>query len=217
MNITPLYCEKVFEEQLKKIDSIRRQKVMQCKNQADKCRSLGGGLLLQYALNGKRETEVLEILYGSGIDGKPYLKGFPNLFFNLSHSGSYVVLAMSNQEVGVDLQEIKPTNFKIAKRFFTKEEAESVESIQEEEQKSRMFFRLWAAKESYIKLTGKGLAQGLDTFLVQLEQFTIWDNLEQKASGFLKEIRFPDKTYIMMVCSKNNEFEDMEMAELNIQ
>ena len=41
--------------------------------------------------------------------GKPFLKEYPRLHFNGSHSGDYLVCAMSQNPVGVDVQRIDRT------------------------------------------------------------------------------------------------------------
>ena len=36
-----------------------------------------------------------ELIFETNSDGKPYLKNYPELFFNISHSGEYAALAVS--------------------------------------------------------------------------------------------------------------------------
>ena len=95
--------------------------------------------------------------------GKPYFPQRQDLFFSVSHSGEYFVCAFAPCEIGIDLQEIKhlrsetpesaPSRFKkMAARFFHRAEAEYVE-----EDTFRRFFRVWTAKEAYVKLTGQGI------------------------------------------------------------
>jgi 4'-phosphopantetheinyl transferase len=54
---------------------------------------------------------------------------------------------------------------KIAQRFFTREEAEHMRNSKESDQVIA-FLKIWTAKESHIKYTGKGLSQNLSTFSV---------------------------------------------------
>ena len=44
------------------------------------------------------------------VNKKPYLKTREK-FFSISHSGKYLVIAFSNSECGVDIEEIKERNF----------------------------------------------------------------------------------------------------------
>ncbi len=52
---------------------------------------------------------------------------------------------------------------RLARRFFTGEETAALEKAHWQED---FFFRLWARKEAYGKLTGEGLAGALDISLV---------------------------------------------------
>ncbi len=94
--------------------------------------------------------------------GKPYIKELPDLPFSITHSGGFWVCAVGEGEVGLDLQEVRDRETeKIARRFFHPSETAWLRSRGPDE-----FFRLWAAKESYVKYTGEGLTKGLDYFSV---------------------------------------------------
>lgn len=99
----------------------------------------------------------IELVMDHGEKGKPYLKEYP-LFFNLSHSGEYVVCAVSDREIGVDIQMCSDVNEgRIAERFFSKEECKALEHCGTAEERRRLFFRLWTRKEAYGKLLGDGV------------------------------------------------------------
>ena len=104
------------------------------------------------------ERPVIEPEYGYGRNGKPYFKNYP-LKFNLSHSGKYVFCGVSEQEIGVDIQEMRNAKeMSLAKRFFSEGECRALERCGNDEERRRMFFRMWARKEAYGKLTGQGIA-----------------------------------------------------------
>ncbi|MBQ7295689.1 MAG: 4'-phosphopantetheinyl transferase superfamily protein [Clostridia bacterium] len=92
---------------------------------------------------------------------KPRLISSSNMFFNISHSGRFVAVALSDSEVGCDIQEIKPYNPKVAKRNYCREETALIENA---EDKDSIFIKLWALKESVLKYTGKGISGGLATY-----------------------------------------------------
>lgn len=77
--------------------------------------------------------------------GKPYLEGAP-FHYNLSHSGDYVVCALSDSRVGVDVEKILPISVKVMRRFLGK----AVFSPREQ-------MRLWTRYESYGKMMGHGI------------------------------------------------------------
>ena len=107
-----------------------------------------------------------------GEHGKPFSSGVlcngVQLYTSLSHSGGFAATAIDTVEIGLDIQ--VPTHLsaeqmlRISRRFHPNER-EMLE--QNMEQLSPTFYRLWAAKESVIKLDGRGLAVGLGSFFVE--------------------------------------------------
>ena len=113
-------------------------------------------------------------------EGKPYFQDFPDFHYNISHSGRYVVCGVicggkDPQPIGIDIQEI-PTNpekvLKIADHFFSDEEKESLRALVRGGDSSSallLFCRYWTARESYMKLTGRGLAEPFNSFRPDLD------------------------------------------------
>ncbi|NLL46701.1 MAG: 4'-phosphopantetheinyl transferase superfamily protein [Clostridiales bacterium] len=96
--------------------------------------------------------------------GKPFFPSTPHIKFSISHSGDYWACAFGASEVGLDIQQHTACRSRdISKRFFHPEEIGHLEAC---EYAPETFFEIWTAKESYVKFTGKGLPQGLDTFSV---------------------------------------------------
>ena len=104
----------------------------------------------------------LPLVYQYKENGKPYFKNYP-YYFNLSHSGDYVICALSEREVGADLQVHRATDLeRLAGRYFSPAE---IEAFRQAEDRTAFFFRLWARKEAYGKLTGKGIVDALGSDL----------------------------------------------------
>ena len=93
-----------------------------------------GSALIKKEVLGEREILKRE-------SGKPYCR---DLFFNISHSGDFVLLAVSDFEIGIDIEKIRDVDLKISDRCF-----EEKVSTKEE------FFSMWTQKESIIKYLGK--------------------------------------------------------------
>ena len=87
----------------------------------------------------------------------------------------------------------------MAKRFFRWEEAERIAKAPEVI-KDDLFFRYWTGKESYLKLTGKGLAGGLDSFFVDLDEMMISDKYNREQKIYLKEYKCLEDYYISVAC-----------------
>lgn len=88
------------------------------------------------------------------------------LFFNLSHSGEKLVLAVAGfEDIGVDIEQAsRPRRIsKIAARYFSAAEAADLLALPEQDRLQR-FYQLWTLKEAYIKACGLGLAISLQHF-----------------------------------------------------
>ena len=105
--------------------------------------------------------------------GKPYLTADCNplnLQFNLSHSENMAIVGISrDRPIGVDLEKIRPMENaeQLAERFFCASEyALLTQAIPEE--RDKLFFQLWTAKEAYLKATGEGISGGLNQIEIAL-------------------------------------------------
>jgi len=138
----------------------RRKKYERFRFEADKRRALTAGLALEFAFGESARKIVVDEF------GKPYLPG--GAFFNLSHSGDWVALAVDPRgAVGCDVQ-IRQETLKpeiIAKRFFHASEYEAFLSSAPEE-RERVFYRTWALKESCLKALGRGFRMAPTSFAV---------------------------------------------------
>jgi 4'-phosphopantetheinyl transferase len=94
-----------------------------------------------------------------GENGKPYLTGKREIFFNISHCKTGVVCAISDKEVGVDMQDIQPFDRELAKRVCTAGERMQLE---QSDTPDRLFCKWWTIKEAYIKRYGGSIADGPD-------------------------------------------------------
>jgi 4'-phosphopantetheinyl transferase len=120
------------------------------------------------------ELEPAALEFSFGRYGKPALtEGFTNhtINFNLSHSGEFMLLAVtSGREVGIDIELVNQefATTEVAERFFSHREILSLRS-QATQLQTEGFFNCWTRKEAYIKARGEGLSLPLDQFDVSLE------------------------------------------------
>ena len=155
--IDPLLDENTFHSYFEQASKERKDKILKCRLFKDRARSLGVEILLKKAL-ADRGLEIKDLSFSYGPFGKPYLADPEDLYFSLSHSGSYVMCAVSDQEIGCDIEKVREVNEKVTKRFFTPEEYESVFSLSSAEDRADLFFKYWTAKESLMKCTGLGMS-----------------------------------------------------------
>ncbi|MBR7185031.1 MAG: 4'-phosphopantetheinyl transferase superfamily protein [Clostridia bacterium] len=93
--------------------------------------------------------------------GKPFFAAAPWLHVSVSHSGAYWICACTDAPIGIDLQRIQPTRTAaLARRFFHPDEIAWLDAHPDG------FFSLWTAKESCVKLTGRGIDGEFSRFSV---------------------------------------------------
>ena len=112
----------------------------------------------------KDPEQLLEALAASlkkGPYGKPYLTGYPEIHFNISHSGGWAVCALASMPCGVDIQERRSIRSRrMVERTMN---AREQRQILEAEDGTGEFIKLWTYKESCIKLSGEGFHQDMKT------------------------------------------------------
>lgn len=155
LHIRELAEPEIFREHYDQMSDTRRLKVDRQRTDAGKRLSLGAGILLDEGLKeyGLREREI-EI--ATKENGKPVLKDYPEIYFNLSHSKEMALAAFAHSEVGCDIEYGGALKLQIARRFFCPEEYEYLIS-QPQERQREVFYRLWTLKESFMKVTGLGM------------------------------------------------------------
>lgn len=184
VNTRPLLLPSLFDRAYAAASPERRAKVDRYRKEEAKRQSLGAEMLLRYALAEAGLKEFPERLK-IGRYGKPYLPG-GELYFNLSHSEQWVLCAVSDAEVGCDIEKIRPIKIRTARRF-APEEYEDILACGGEETQTERFFRYWTLKESVMKATGFGMRLPLDKFCITLEpQLSLAQNADPR-SFCLKE------------------------------
>ncbi len=142
----------------------RKESVDRARNAEIAKKRLYTGAFLQHVLSKESGLLVEQLHYGYNQWGKPRLENAENIHFNLSHSGDYVVLVVSDSPVGVDVEHKSKNYLSLAKRCFCESEYEEILSLQDEDAQRRRFLECWTMKEAYIKFVGEGMRIPLNTF-----------------------------------------------------
>ncbi|WP_338592403.1 4'-phosphopantetheinyl transferase superfamily protein [Shewanella khirikhana] len=125
-------------------------------------------LCLRAELARRTGQHPASLTFDYGPQGKPSLTQ-AGIQFNLSHSGDYLLIASTLNEaellLGADIERNRANTDidAIYRHYFSAPEQQYLERLAADAKRDG-FFDLWALKESYIKATGKGLAEGLKTF-----------------------------------------------------
>lgn len=92
--------------------------------------------------------------WGFGEHGKPYLTNYPDIHFNISHCDKAIAVAVSNHEVGVDVEGRRHFSESLLQRAMNDEEQAAIHKSGDPEME---FAKIWTRKEAYFKWTGTGI------------------------------------------------------------
>lgn len=155
-DISTIDYKEVFDSIFDTLPKSRQDRVNSYKNEKDKKLSLLGSRLLVKGLKKLGFDNCVDKIE-TDENGKPYIPGTP-VYFSISHSGDMVMVAVCRFPIGCDIQFVEKNNIELAKRYFNENE---IEEINDSDDPIRCFYKYWTIKESYMKLTGKGLSLGL--------------------------------------------------------
>lgn len=165
-------------------------------------------LLIKNIIYEKLKIQHEKIIISKNAYGKPYITNKRNFHFNISHSGKWVVCAVGEKPVGIDIELIGKINLetaeKIAERFFSREEYEDI-FLRENKNPLTYFYEIWTLKESFIKATGKGLAIPLNSFTVKIGESGIKLKSRFRTKYCFEQYNI-DRDYRIAVCSTDSNF-----------
>ena len=197
-NIGTIADPKMCPDIMEGLSEERKDKILHFKMEHSRKQSLIAGLLLKYVLD-LRGLSMEKITYGQ--NGKPGIEG---MYFNLSHSGDMVICAVSDRNIGCDIETVSTVKEGIADRFFTKQETQYLNFF-EGPQKEQEFFRLWTIKESYMKLTGEGMSLPLSGFNVKIGENISIERNGEICPCHIKEYEIDG--YRTAVCAMEQDFD----------
>ena len=169
------------------LDNERRARTERYRLADDKKRCILAGLMTRHFFG---KAEILKNEYG-----KPFLSD--GRFFNIYHSGNYVLFALADSEIGCDIEQFHFVNaVRTGRTVFTEDEMNLLLS---DADRLGAFFNLWTKKESMLKCMGEGFHRSAKSVDVRSDVFE-----EKGKSYFMKTWNFSD--YTVSVCSAENDF-----------
>lgn len=139
---------------------------------------------------GIKESVLQKICYTQY--NRPYLIG--DIDFNISHSGEYVVCALSQQRIGIDIEQLNEIDTAEFSEQFT---AGEWFNIRQSENPLREFYRHWTIKEAAIKADGRGMHIPLKDVIITADEVLV-----QKQRWHYQEM-YIDHSYIVHIVSEN--------------
>ena len=174
------------------VDEDRKEKALKFASKQDQLLSFGAGYLMKKYLPNKeyRYTEY----------GKPYFIDGP--YFNVSHSGEYVVLAISySRDIGVDIEKINEKKLD-GIHYVLNEKEKNIEDLQ-------CLFRIWTNKESLTKCISTGIRDIKKVSGLPIDGERIFEN----NSYFTKSLIF--KNYSLSVTLIKKDPFELDLKEIN--
>ena len=144
--------EHLYEECVSLLPEKRRKKAEKLINKNDALLSATAGLMMRELFGEKTE----EIRFNE--HGKPFFEHGP--FFSISHSRQYSVVAVSENEIGIDIEMHESPSERLIDRCFTEDEQQFARLSTEN------FLRIWTAKEAVLKFLGTGFSFSPKNFSV---------------------------------------------------
>lgn len=147
---------KDLEKFLKILPKERVKKYYAYVKELDKKNCILSYLLLCYILN-KDYDIFITPKFKYGKNKKPYFENIKKLYFNLSHSNNKIAGAVSDCNIGIDIQEQRKISKSMIKRVLNEKELDDYLSYTKEIERKKCFCRLWTIKESEIKRRGSSV------------------------------------------------------------
>lgn len=112
--------------------------------------------LIDYILKKDLSITIEDLNYNEYIYSNSYYKD--SLYLNISNKNNILLIAISSNKIGIDLEEIKKRDFnKLLNRFFTKNILNQFLKQQNILEQEKYFYKIWTSSESFLKMEGKTL------------------------------------------------------------
>ena len=151
----------VLEELLDFLGPELQTKVITFKRPQRKLIALFSSLLVRWIFDQKGLLNKSPFTYAYGKHGKPFIEDLPEVKFNVSHSGQWVVCAVSTDEIGIDIEKEESIDMNAISHILSEEEKTKIQATNPDLRTS-LFYGIWTVKESYLKALGGGLYEEID-------------------------------------------------------
>lgn len=204
--------DKTYRHFLSCISEEQREQLRRFRFENDLWRTLYGDILTRHLFCRQTGLAGERFVPQKNEQGKPYLPQSPDFCYNVSHSGQYVVCAVDDRPVGVDVERQGRERPRVAARFFTPYEQEALSRLTEESQRIARFYQLWTLKESYLKFTGQGFSLSCASFGFRFEGERCTPVGTQAGAFFHRYFCLPG--YALALCCQNERAANMQRLSL---
>lgn len=185
------YSQEEYNEFLKLIRQDKRERIAKILHKEDQYRSILGEILLIKLLK-EFNIEYNSIHITTNQYGKPYIQDL-DVYYSISHSHEYVICAISNKEIGIDIEKIRHIAPVTLKQYATTNEIEYITSI--DKLYERRCFEIFTLKESYFKCMGCDLRE-----ILNVEFHISNDSIQCSHTGYSFNLVDTIDGYVIAIC-----------------
>ncbi len=183
--------DKALSEHYGSMSGSRKAETDALHSELKKKQKIAADMLCRNMISEKCGIPEEKIVFSRNAFGKPFAEN-ADVFFSISHCGDFVACAVSDNEIGIDLEKIRSIRFRAAEKFSTASELEYIGND------LTRFFRVWTLKEAFFKCKGTGLGADIKSV------FFTFDGEDITCSEIGYELFAPTFAdgYICSVCIK---------------
>ncbi|MGS5019179.1 4'-phosphopantetheinyl transferase family protein [Paenibacillus sp. JJ1683] len=210
-------AEEHYELLVNQVSLEKQHKLDRFLHREDALRGLYADVLLRWLVCRQLKIPNVSLQFTYNAFGKPSLLNAPAFHFNVSHSGKWVVCAIDDHPLGIDIEQLRPIDFEVGRVCFSDTEYDALMQ-QDAESRLSYFYDLWTLKESFVKAEGQGLTLPLKSFSFELEARP---SIGFTTEGFTTEYcHFKqyelDPDYKMAVCAAHDHFaQEVQQVDIN--
>ena len=171
--------DQISEEEIQRllplVSEERRNEALRYKHLFGQFACLKSYVMLRELLEQRGLTHPFQFAYNE--HGKPYLKDYPEVHFNLSHGKNGIAVTVSDQPVGIDIESYRSVSDSLL-RYTMNEEEQQIS--RESDDPIRTFTEYWTKKEAVFKLRGTGITHDLHGLLQGNELVETYVNPEKQ-------------------------------------
>lgn len=198
--------EKILNTVFSKLPLKKQKEILNFKFSYNHVPKILSKYLLYKIISYELEIDICKVNIEYGNKGKPFLKNGKRCF-SISYSKEIIVIATDIDDIGVDIEYIKPiSEYRDMLDFFMDSE-KSLLLKSKGKDRLEKFYELWTLKESYLKALGLGLEYPLNKFGFDIaeERAFLSQAIDNESKWNFMRYSFYQK-YKCAICSKQKKF-----------
>ncbi|ADM69316.1 4'-phosphopantetheinyl transferase sfp [Paenibacillus polymyxa E681] len=210
-------AEEHYDSLVNQVSLEKQHKLDRFLHREDALRGLYADVLLRWLACRQLKVSNASLQFTYNVFGKPSLINAPAFHFNVSHSGKWVVCAIDDHPLGIDIEQLRPIDFEVGRVCFSDTEYDAL-MRQDADNRLSYFYDLWTLKESFVKAEGQGLTLPLKSFSFELKaQPSIGFTTEGFTTEYCHFRQYElDQDYKMAVCAAHDQFaQQVQQIDIN--